>query len=208
MQWKDSVQRSSHKYTIPASDEKLSNSLGPCNISSRDTRVTSGTTHYPASKSAPFDRSVGYYSGWNISTLSEAQEVKAGLDTIRVDAHSNSLKAAARLKASTYISPIRRQELVIEKVRAVKKEQGADMVELEAMYGEEGAQAMLHILSLPKKARSHARPRPRPADLEAVLALNAFEDPLPPPDPAAAAATAPTSAAPSLGTASVDDTPR
>lgn len=46
-----------------------------------------------------------------------------------------------------------RQTALTETVRAMKANSGADMAELTAQYGPEGALAMQHILTMPAKVR-------------------------------------------------------
>lgn len=110
--------------------------------------------------------------GWNTSVqMPSTQERQRQLDA----ATASSLQATRRKGPSpgAYLDPVSRQTALTETVRAMKANSGADMAELTAQYGPEGALAMQHILTMPAK-ESKPCLRTTKADLEAVRALDDF----------------------------------
>ncbi len=122
------------KHVVAAADEKLSNTLLPHHLSAKDARTRTCATFSPGHGSAELDRTVGEWrtsaSTWNPSTaaLSPAEQQRA-IDEGTARAKTHSLTVTKRLTAaagddgakgpesSSYVSPVRRQELLIERVR-------------------------------------------------------------------------------------------
>lgn len=156
------------------SDEKLSNTLTPHNISSNDFRSTTGLTNSSGDRKAQFSREGGeWYTGWNNSVAGDGPaERQQQLFNMTAKSKQQTMKSTQIL--SNYTSPVRRQEQIIEAVREHKKLYGVDVKELTAKYGPEGAESMQHILTMPKK-ESGTRIRIK-ATQEDILAVQSLPD--------------------------------
>ncbi|PNW71346.1 hypothetical protein CHLRE_16g650450v5 [Chlamydomonas reinhardtii] len=176
--WNETVALNPGKHHGKFSHNLLSNTLTPELINSTDVRKLTGTTAARGDPAAAtLDRSLspaaGGPSGWNTSTTlpssnDRQRQLEAGLNA--------SLAATARRRASPtphYVDPVARQTAYSETIRAIKANSGADMGELTARYGPDGAEAMAAILAMPAK-ESRPRIRTTRADLQAVAALDAF----------------------------------
>ncbi|GFR46348.1 hypothetical protein Agub_g7920, partial [Astrephomene gubernaculifera] len=189
--WNGSVELQPGKHHQNFSGTLLSNTLTPNLLNSKDVRKLTGTTACRADKEAALlDRSKSpsqLPGGWNTSTVTpgprEAQRMLA--------AGTAAAQTATRRCSPPpgYVDPYSRQVAFSTAVRAAKADSGADMQELTARYGPEGAQAMAAILAAQaaagccssspcsRQGRSGSRPAPRAtrADLEAVRALEEWE---------------------------------
>ncbi|KAG2451939.1 hypothetical protein HYH02_003713 [Chlamydomonas schloesseri] len=157
----------------------LSNTVTPDLLNSTDVRKLNGITAARADPNAAIlDRSLspaaGGASGWNTSTtLPSSNDRQRQLDASR----TACLAATAARRASPtshYVDPVARQTAYSETIRAIKANSGADMGELTARYGPDGAEAMAAILAMPPKESRGPRIRTTRADLEAVASLEAF----------------------------------
>ncbi|KXZ41192.1 hypothetical protein GPECTOR_667g796 [Gonium pectorale] len=174
--WNDSVALKPGKHHTAFSEAYLSNTLSPDLLNSKDVRKLAGSTACRADRdAATLDRSRSPShqpggAGWNISTVApNALEWQRN-----VDATTRSCQAATRRRSppAGYVPPVARTAAYSEAVRAAKASSGADMRELTARYGPEGAQALAASLALPPGRP--VRIRATREDVAAVRGLEAF----------------------------------
>ncbi|KAG1671396.1 hypothetical protein FOA52_011893 [Chlamydomonas sp. UWO 241] len=196
--WDISVEpdrRAGGKYCRGQADARLSNTLRPEHINAGDFRGTK-TAFQPASTApAEFNRHTAEWaasgSGWNTSTVKaspeEAERMREAL--LATCKAQNAAKTQRLTQAMGYVGPVERHVRAVETARERKANSMVDYGALVAEYGDEGADAMLHITELNKAReqraaalagippRCHAsRPRVPKQDLQDVADLPGASD--------------------------------
>ena len=158
------------KHSTKHSGLALSNSLSPSALNDKDmrtSRVFNALPPSPHRSTTMFNRDLPEWSDWkagrngtwNGSTMApDERQMRKTLEEQTSRSHNHSLKVTSRSFGgleSSYISPIRRQELIIGAVRALKmtppdEYEGLDRGLIEK-YGVEGARHMVFVQELSMK---------------------------------------------------------
>mmetsp|Transcript_20193 Transcript_20193/g.44026 ORF Transcript_20193/g.44026 Transcript_20193/m.44026 type:complete len:395 (-) Transcript_20193:381-1565(-) len=181
--WNGSVQpiTDNAKYSIKASDWKLTNTLTAEHLNPKDLRTVRGSLHVPNRPSTTL-RTEGS-GNWNASTTLDPAELKRQAQAMTKLSLANTTQRSGTLSPAKYLTPVQQQTAITEAVRQAKANNGVNYDELVATYGREGADHMVQILTMratqrqvpPLPGSTTQRPKPRsktqPADIAAVQAL-------------------------------------